>query len=143
MDEQSLSDADIHRSVEATLLGVLLPAMPEDEQWARAAAIQLAGLARYAARRGPDRTAARVREVADVLPSLAGNELVARAWTGDESPGVVMAAAGAALAGAVGRDDGAAREVRNVLRPILVRQLDDELGETAPMVDAFRGKLDG
>jgi hypothetical protein len=56
---------------------------------------------------------------------------------------VVMAAAGAALAGAVGRDDDAAREVRNVLRPILVRQLDDELDETAPMVDAFRGKLDG
>jgi hypothetical protein len=143
VDEQSLSDADIHRSVEATLLGVLLPAIPDDEQWARAAAIQLAGLARYAAGRGPDRTSPRVREVADVLNSLARNELVASAWNGDESAGVVMAAAGAVLAGAVGRDDDAARQVRNVLRPILVRQLDDELDETAPMVDAFRGKLDG
>ena len=54
-----------------------------------------------------------------------------------------MEAAGAALAGAVARDDQSARDVHDVLRVVLVRQLDDELAETGPLVDAFRGRLDG
>ena len=53
-----------------------------------------------------------------------------------------MEAAGAALATAVGRDDEAADEVRRRLRPVLIRQLDDELADTSMLVDAFRGKLD-
>ena len=143
IERQSLTDAEIHRSVETTVIDVLLPVIPADAEWARAAAIQLVGLARYAATRGPDRTAERVDELAAVLSELAANDLVASVWDGDRSQGVVMAAAGAALAAAVGRDDAAADEVRSVLRPVVVRQLDDELAETAPLVDAFRGKLDG
>ena len=54
-----------------------------------------------------------------------------------------MEAAGAVLAAAVGRDDRPRTRRASVLRPVLVRQLDDELAETAPLVDAFRGKLDG
>jgi hypothetical protein len=53
-----------------------------------------------------------------------------------------MAAAGAALAAAVGRDDAAADEVRAVLRAVVVRHLDDELAVTGPLVQAFRGQLD-
>src|SRR5262245_5010217 len=49
----SLSDAEIHRAVAATVFDVLLPAIPADAEWARAAAVQLVGLARYAAQRGP------------------------------------------------------------------------------------------
>ena len=38
--------------------------------------------------------------------------------------------------------DEAADEVRRRLRPVLIRQLDDELADTSMLVDAFRGKLD-
>jgi hypothetical protein len=70
------------------------------------------------------------------------NEIVAAVWAGDRSPPAVMAAAGAALAAAVGRDDAAADEVRAVLRAVVVRHLDDELAVTGPLVQAFRGQLD-
>ena len=127
----------------ATVRDVLLPALNEDADWARATAIHLIGLARYAAERRPDRTALRVEEVADCLARLTGNPLVAGVWNGGRSEGEVMAAAGAALAAAVADGGPAATEVRAVLRALLVRQLDDELAETAPLVDAFRGRLDG
>jgi hypothetical protein len=139
----ALDDAEIHRAVHTTLVDVLLPALRDDAEWARAAAIQLAGLARYAERRGADRTEARVAELADVLAVLAGNELVKEHWDGTRSQRSVMSAAGAVLAAAVTRRDPAAVEARRVLRPVVVRQLDDELAETAPLVAAFRGKLDG
>jgi hypothetical protein len=143
LEPQSLTDAEIHRAVAATVLDLLVPALRDDADWARAAAIQLIGLARYAAGRGPDQTAARVAEVAGVLRSLAGNELVDAVWNGDQSQRSVMRAAGVVLAGAVGRDDPAATSARDAIRAVVVRQLDDELAETGPLVDAFRGKLDG
>lgn len=139
---QALTDDDILRSVEYTVRSLLLPAIPETEAWARAVAVQLVGLVRYAIARGDDQTEARVDEVADTLNMLAENELVASAWHGDRSPATVMRAASAALVAAIGRDDSAAAEVRSVLRPVLVRQLDDELASTAPLVAAFRGQLD-
>jgi hypothetical protein len=142
-ERQSLTDAEIHGAVAATVYDVLLPALRDDAEWARTAAIQLVGLARYAAERGPDQTAARVAELAGVLSALAGNELVAAAWAGDRSQRGVMAAAGAVLAAAVVREGRAANEARAAIRTVLVRQLDDELAETASLVDAFRGKLDG
>jgi hypothetical protein len=139
----ALSDADILRCVDATVLGVLLPAIPPDAAWARAAAIQLVGLVRYAAQRCADQTAARTAEVADTLTALGGNQIVAAVWDGDRARVAVSAAASAALVAAVGRDDTAADEVRDVLRPVLVRHLDDDRHDTAPLVEAFRGKLDG
>jgi len=143
VERESLTDAEIYRAVADTVHDVLLPALRDDAEWARAAAIQLVGLARYAERRGPDQTAARVAELADALTALAGNELVAAAWDGDRSQRAVMHAAGVVLAAAVGRADPPAIEARAAIRALLVRQLDDELAETAPLVDAFRGKLDG
>ncbi len=145
MDEferHSLTDAEILRSVEATVREQLLPALPADQAWARAVGVQLVGLVRYAMRRGADRTQERIDEVADVLASLRHNELVAGVWDGDRSQRPVMAAAGAALAAAIVRDDAAGDEIRSVLRPVVVRHLDDELAATAPLIDAFRGKLD-
>jgi hypothetical protein len=135
-----LDDAEVWRCVDATLTGVILPAIADGEDWARAATVQLIGLVRYAAGRPADVTGERCAELAGVLASLAGNPLVD--WDGDPSEASVQGAAGRALAAAVGREDDAADEVRRVLRPIAVRQLDDELAVTAPLVDAFRGKLD-
>ena len=139
---QGLTDREILRSVAETVRRVLLPSLRDDAGWARAVAIQLAGLARYAAQRPPDATAERVEEVTAVLGGLTGNEIVAGVWSGETSQRVVMQAAGAALAAAVGREDEAADEVRQRLRPVLIRQLDDELADTSMLVDAFRGKLD-
>jgi hypothetical protein len=136
-----LSDAELWRSVAVTSREVLL-AIPDDQPWARAVAVQLIGVARYAAARPPDRTAVRVAEVADVLDALGANDIVAAAWDGDRSEPGVMHAAGRALAAAVARSDAAADAVRSALRPVLVRHLDDELAVTSMLVDAFRGKLD-
>jgi hypothetical protein len=142
-DRDRLTDAEIHRAVHRTIVDVLLPAIGDDSEWARAAAIQLAGLARYAERRGVDRTEARVAELGELLATIATNELVAEHWDGGRTQRSVMGAAGAVLAAAVDRHDAAADEARRTLRPVVVRQLDDELAETAPLVDAFRGKLHG
>ena len=101
---------------------------------ARLARVQVHGLLQYAASRGDDPTAERTQELADALTALAGNPLVTAAPDGDP-----YAAAGAALAAAADRDDDAAREVQQVLRPLLVRHLDDELASTTPLIDAFRG----
>jgi hypothetical protein len=130
-------------SIACTLYDDVLPAVAADQEWARAATVQLIGLVRYAACRDRDRTQDRLEELELALGELAGNPIVADAWSGDGSQQAVMCAAGAALAAAVRRDDAAADEVRARLRPILVRHLDDELAATAPLVDAFRGKLDG
>ena len=135
-----LDDAELWRCVDATLTGVVLPVIGDDQAWARAATVQLIGLVRYAASRPADSSAARTREIATTLTQLAANELVD--WDGEPAEPNVSAAAGRALAAAVGRTDAAADEIRAVLRPVLVRQLDDELAVTAPLVGAFRGVLD-
>lgn len=135
-----LDDAELWRSVDATLTNVILPALPTDQAWARAATVQLIGLVRYAAVRPADATADRTAEIAGALAQLSGNALVD--WDGTPDDVAVQAAAGRALAAAVGREDSDADAVRSVLRPVLVRQLDDELAVTGPLVNAFRGKLD-
>ena len=137
------TDAELWRCVESTVLDVLLPALPDEQAWARAAAVQLVGLVRYASARPPDPTADRVAEVAATLHALSANEIVAAVWDGDRAERAVMTAAGAALAGAVGRRDAPAHEVRALLRPVVVRHLDEELAVTSPLVAAFRGRLDG
>ena len=138
---ERLDDAELWRSVERTLREVLLPAIADEHEWARTTAVQLAGLARYAAGRPADATAERVAELRAALIALAGNALVESV---DEHAGTdrVMDVTGRALAAAIGRNDADAHQIRHALRPLVVRHLDDELAVTAPLVAAFRGRLD-
>lgn len=140
MADNRLDDAELWRCIDATLTDVVLPAIADGDDWARAATVQLIGLVRYAASRPADASGERFTELAAALGSLSHNPLVD--WDGEPTAASVQGAAGRALATAVERDDDpTADEVRRVLRPIIVRHLDDELAVTAPLVDAFRGKL--
>lgn len=136
-----LTDAEIHRCVAETVLEVLLPALRDDAEWARAAAVQLVGLTRYAAVRSADPAIARTAELVAVLEGLASNPLVAELWNGDRAEAAVLETVSVLLVAAVGRHDGAADEIRSQLRAVVIRHLDDELAETSPLVDAFRGRL--
>jgi hypothetical protein len=134
------SDAAMWRAVEATVRDVLLPSVAED--WARVAAVQLVGMARFAATRPADPTPSRVAELAAVLDRLSDNPVVAPHWpVPTASPEAVLGAAGAVLAGAVARDDDAADEVRAELRPVVSRHLDDDLAVTRMLMPYFRGQL--
>lgn len=134
-----LTDDELWRGVEATVRDVLLPALHDD--WARAAAVQLVGVARYARRRPADLLGERTSEVAGALAALAHNPLVAPELAAAGAHDV-LGAAGRILAAAVADDGPHGDEVRAVLRPVLLRHLDEELAVTAPLVAAFRGKLD-
>ncbi len=136
-----LDERDLWLSVEHTVRNVLLPVI--DDEWAKAAAVQLVGLARYCANRPPDATAARGQRIADALDSLLDDPLVAGEWNGDRSSTThIYAVAGAVLAAATGVDDDQAEGIEQLLRPLIVGQLDDELAVTSALVTAFRGQLD-
>jgi hypothetical protein len=134
------TDQQMWRAVDATVRNVLLPSIGDD--WARVAAVQLVGMARYAQQRPPDQLPARAAELRGTLDRLAANPLVAAhpisADTGDAE---VMAAVGAVLAHAAARDDPPADEIRAQLRPVVRRQLDDDLASTAMLMPYFRGDL--
>lgn len=138
----SFSDAEILRSVEQTLRDVVLPALPEGEEWARTASVQLIGLVRYALRREPDRSALYLQELLATLESLQANALVSELWGGERSQRQVMEVCGAILARSAGEESAASEEVRAVLRPVVLDHLDQELAETTPLVAAFRGNLE-
>lgn len=128
------SDESILVAAEQSLRTVVLPNVVDDH--ARATVIHLVGLLRYLADRGPDRDDLRRAQLVAGLQLLADNPLVAALW-----PGEPFAVAGAVLAAAVRGDEPAASQVRDVLRPILVAHLDDELDETSPLIAAFRGQV--
>ena len=129
------TDEQLWRGVEHTVRQVLLPAI--EDEWARAAAIQLVGLARYAAARPLGIAQANAAELGEVLAALVANPIVAAGSTADAA-----AAAGAALAAAVDDDGPDGDEIRSVLRPVVLRQLADELAVTALLVPYFRGQID-
>ncbi len=129
-----LTDRAILSCVSSTLREFVLRG--DDSTHARATLVQLTGLVDYAARREPDSTAARTAELVQALEGLAGNEVLTGVW-----PGEPHLAAADALAACVGRTDADADAVRLALRALLVRHLDDELTATAPLLDAFRGRL--
>jgi hypothetical protein len=135
-----LTDDELWRGVEATVRDVLLPALTDD--WARAAAVQLVGVVRYARRRPADPLAARVEELGALLAAIADNPLVRRHPINGGGDREVLDVVGRVLAAAVLDDGPSGDEVRAVLRPVVVRQLDDELAVTGPLVAAFRGQLD-
>jgi hypothetical protein len=135
-----LSDAELWRGVEATVRDVLLPALTDD--WARAAAVQLVGVARYARRRPADPLQARVDELVATLEVLRDNPLVAAHPLGSGDATDVLGVVGRVLSAAVTDDGPDGAQVREVLRTVVVRQLDEELEVTGPLVAAFRGQLD-
>ncbi len=103
------SDAEMWRSVEATVRDVLLPSLADD--WARVTAIQLVGMARFAATRPPDPTPARVAELAEALDRPARQPDRRRPLAGARRPRRRPSSppSGAVLADAVARDDAAGR----------------------------------
>jgi hypothetical protein len=125
------SDAAIAASVAPTLR--MLHGSPDGE-WFRGVLAQLIGVVEYGRDRGPDRTAQRRTSLAAALDALAGNPLVPAADSPEER-------ASGALVAAVGRGDAAAEAVRAALRPVLLAELDDELAETMPLMDGFRGRV--
>jgi hypothetical protein len=128
------------RSVETTVRDVLLPSLGDD--WARVIAVQLVGMARFAATRPADPTPARVAELAAMLDRLSQNPVVTPHWPApDPSAEAVLGAASAVLAGAVTRDDAAGDEIRAELRPVVSRHLDDDLAVTGMLMPYFRGQL--
>jgi hypothetical protein len=148
-DERSVgrpSDGALWASVAETVRQVILPTL-DDDPHTRQVAIHLVGLATYAGQRGPDPTPTRIDEIADLLDAAAraGDPLVTGRWTagGPRTPADVLAAAGAVLAAAVqtdaAGDDGGG--VRDELRAVLVRQLDDDLAAEDVLLGAFRGRL--
>jgi hypothetical protein len=134
------TDAEMWRAVEATVRDVLLPSLADD--WARVAAVQLVGMARFAATRPADPTPARVAELAAVLDRLSQNPVVAPNWpVPAASSEAVLGAASAVLASAVERDDDAGDEVRAELRSVVSRHLDEDLAVTGMLLPYFRGQL--
>jgi hypothetical protein len=128
-----LSDDAIRACLSPTLRAVhAAPPGP----WASGVVAQLIGLVEYAGRRGPDPSDERRARLVAALDSLAGNSLVSSHGTPEQR-------ASSALVAAVRRDDANADAdtdaVRATLRPILVGELDDELAETMPLLDGFRG----
>jgi hypothetical protein len=100
-------------------------------EWSRTTIAQLAGLLAYAERRRPDSEDTRRGEVAAALGEAAGVAV-------DGSP---YERAAAVLVAAVGSDPRGAEPGPPALRAVLVAHLDDELAQTAGLLDAFRGRL--
>ncbi len=134
------TDRQMWRAVEATVRNVLLPSITDD--WARVAAVQLVGLARYAERRPPEPLPEQAAELRATLDRLTANPIVAAHLVpSDAADADVMRAVGAVLADAARRDDPPADEIRLQLRPIVRRQLDDDLASTGMLMPYFRGEL--
>jgi hypothetical protein len=134
------SDAEIWRSVEATVRDVLLPAI--DDEGARIIAVQLVGMVRLARERPPDPVPGRVAELTAILDELGANPVVSQHWPiQGGGAAAVLGATGAALASAVARTDAAGDEVRARLRPVVRRHLDEDLAVTSELVPYYRGQL--
>jgi DNA-directed RNA polymerase len=73
---------------------------------------------------------------------LADNPIVADHRRASDSPSDVFAAVASVMAAAVDDDGVAGDEIRRTLRPVVTRQLDDELTETSAMIPFFRGQID-
>ena len=118
-----------HRS--ATLRDVVLP--PLDDDWATAQTIMLIALAEQARTRRDDPVERQRAELASALDGSPPIRWCSRASLPPPQRPRSLAA--------IGRDDEDAEEVRRVLRPLLVAQLDELSATNASLMDAFRGKL--
>lgn len=130
------TDREILASIAQTLRNDIFPALAPG--WERSTVAQLVAIAEWAKARQGDPAAAREQAVVAALHTLRGNPIIVESSATEGSPWQL---ASAALVAAIGRTDDAAVEVQRALRPVLVAQLDNELAETTPMMDGFRGRL--
>lgn len=131
------TDDDLWRCVGDTLRHTVLAAVGDDE-WAKAAVIQLIGLAEYAVTRSAHAESARVQRLRELL----GDDI-----SPDASATQVWDACGALLADSAGLPGmagmaGLAGSRRAAIRTELVAQLDADLAVTMPLIPYFRGQLD-
>lgn len=135
------SDLELWHCVETTLRTVLLPSITDE--WARTAAVHLVGLAGHAATRPDDRTAERAAELSCVMDQLAENPLVRSEWPIVScAPEAVLTAVSRVLVAAVDDDGPAGDAIRQQLRTVVVRHVDDDLAVTGRLLPYFRGVLD-
>lgn len=128
MSDAVVDDAVMWRAVAATIRDVVIPALPPGH--ALDTAVQLTGLARYAASRpaaDPERRARRLREALGTAPDPGAAPQL----------GQVLEQAARVLVRAVQRPeaDGTARKVRAVL----LDHLDDDIRVAAPLLETFSG----
>jgi len=102
----------------------------------RTALVQTIALLELVARRGEDPSARRREQLVAALESIAANPYLAGVMF-DDPYGV----AARALVQAIGHEDPHAEELRDVVRPVLIDHLDDDLAAAGPLLDAFRGRL--
>lgn len=98
--------------------------------WSRTTIAQLAGLLAYADGRGEDAERARRADLAAALDAAPGAPEGGSPY--ERAASTLVAADGG---------DRAAVPASDVVRPLLVAQLDDELAQTIKLLDAFRGRL--
>ncbi|WP_409329650.1 phosphotransferase family protein [Trujillonella humicola] len=127
-----VEDAVLWRAVAASLADAVLPALPPGH--AADTAVQLTGLARYAAARPEADPAGRARRLRAALGAGPGPD----ATDGDpaeEDLGAALRQASAALVDAVTRPERAVPAVRAVL----LDQLDEDIRVAAPLLETFSG----
>jgi hypothetical protein len=119
-----VDDAVLWRAVAATIGDVVVPALPPGH--ARDTAVQLTGLARYAASRPAPDPEGRARRLREVLAEDPGPDLA-----------TVLERASEVLVRAVGGPGptGSAAPVRAVL----LDQLDEDIRVAAPLLETFSG----
>ena len=139
-----VDDAALWRSVEATLRDVVVPGLRPGHELDTA--VQLQGLAAYAASRPPDRDEARARRLAAVLGAPAGTSLPEALRQASAVLVAAVEAAGDHLADSAERAtaerataERAAPERAAAVRAVLLEQLDEDIAAAAPLLATFSG----
>jgi hypothetical protein len=135
------TESELLESAIRTIEDVLAPELRTD--WAKSAAIGLAGQLRYALnRQSQDSLATQDDALQLCLDTLCADydtlaAVVGTAAARDDRSWDLRDRASLLLVHALDREDPAADAVRTQLRPLLIAQLGHDLGESAPMLHAF------
>jgi hypothetical protein len=135
------SESELLESAIRTIEGVLAPELRTD--WAKSAAIGLAGQLRYALnRQAQDSLATQDEALEQCLEKLCADfdtlaDVIGAAALRDDQSWNLREQASLLLVHALDRAGPAADAVRTQLRPLLIAQLGHDLGESAPMLHAF------
>ncbi|MBW2314675.1 MAG: hypothetical protein JRH10_10825 [Deltaproteobacteria bacterium] len=139
--ERHPTQAELLEGAVRTLEDVLVPEL--QTPWARTTAMGLVGQLRYAAARAAaDSLEAQDIELASCIDGLlaefpALREVVSTAELRGDRSWDLRARAGRLLIHALDGDDLACAAIRSRLRPVLTAHVQQDLGETGPMLQAF------